>query len=162
MLHLHLHFLFLLFSFDTSKHSIFMNFLPRFNYMFLSCRDEREEGNSYIISFLHPGGPFIMGYPMPSLAGLAGPFLPWGEREGIVRIGLRLHHSFCLSESNPYNPFSFPSPLVPRGSSFIMWRDREALRCFSARGASAGVHYPFAPRHRRGGDHEVETAGGRY
>jgi len=44
--------------------------------MFLSCRDEREEGNSYIISFLHPGGPFIMGYPMPSLAGLAGPFLP--------------------------------------------------------------------------------------
>lgn len=59
-------------------------------------------------------------------------------------------------------PFSFPSPLVPRGSSFIMWRDREALRCFSARGASAGVHYPFAPRHRRGGDHEVETAGGRY
>ena len=86
----------------------------------------------------------------------------WDEREGIVRIGLRLHHSFCLSESNPYNPFSFPSPLVPRGSSFIMWRDREALRCFSARGASAGVHYPFAPRHRRGGDHEVETAGGRY
>lgn len=38
----------------------------------------------------------------------------WDEREGIVRIGLRLHHSFCLSESNPYNPFSFhSSPWAP-------------------------------------------------